>query len=228
MRRTKAERAALKLPPLKANVHYARVTELIEEAFVEAQLKPGSLILPKLKLEKNLQPRTRDKLARQRAFLELIREGKTTGEALRALQITHVALNHWRKEDNYFAVAEGYAKEERTDLVERSLRHAAITGPKYIVASGGKLIGYNQVPDVKAQIALLKAERPEKFGDKQEISLTGHVEFSRPERAAVLDQVKRIMSEAIDIPALPAAPEVIDADVVDHAESDSTSDEDLQ
>src|SRR5579859_6712247 len=219
---------ALRIPPRATSKNfYEAQAQRITEAVEKAQEKPGTLLLPHLPFERKLQQRTQDKLRRQRAFLEQVREGATMSDALRAVGVSHRAVKTWCTQDAYFAHVYGYAREERTDLVEKALRHAAITGPKYIVASGGKLIGYNQVPDVRAQVALLKAERPEQFGDKRQIELSGSVQFSKPEVTVILAQVRQVLRGGIDIPALPAA-EVIDAVVVDDAASDSTSDEEFQ
>src|SRR5579864_9178241 len=109
MQRTK--RAALKIPPKnKQREYYEGLNERLTAAFEEAQLKPGSLILPRIKGEDKLEPRTRDKLARQRAFLEAIREGATVGEATRDLSISRKAVSEWCNHDSYFALAYAYAK----------------------------------------------------------------------------------------------------------------------
>jgi hypothetical protein len=95
-----------------------------------------------------------------------------------------------------------------------------------LVASGGKLIGENVVKDVKAIELLLKAERPDMYGDKRRIEIAGQVTFSQPEVTIVLAQVRSVLREPLDLPALPAAADLIQEAVIDGVVVDeSTVDE---
>ncbi len=215
MQRTRRERAALKIPPKnKSRDYYDKLNERLTAAFEEAQLKPGSLILPRIKGEDKLEQRTKDKLARQRVFLEAIREGATMGQAVKELRISRKAVDAWCERDGYFAMAFDAAKEDRADLVERAARDLATKGQEYVVASGGKVVGKNVVRSEKMIEMLLKAERPELFGDRRKVELSAQVTYSRPSEAVVMAQIRSILQGAVDLPPLLDAGEVIEGEVV--------------
>lgn len=209
---------SLRIPRRPTNKDfYEAQKERINEAVEAAQEKPGSLLLPKLRFERQLQQRTQDKLRRQRAFLEQVREGATMSDALRSVGVTRRAFRTWIEGDQYFAHLYGYSKEERTDLVEAAARDLALKGQKYLVASGGHAVGENVVRSEKMIELLLRSERPEVFGSKSKVEITGSVEFSKPEITLVIAQVKSVLRDpTIDIPALPAET-VIEGVVVDAA-----------
>lgn len=96
------------------------------------------------------RPHIFDQKAKER-FLGALREGHTVTVAARAAGVTRETAYDHRRKDPAFAREWGEAYEEGTELLEDAMREKAL-------APGGFL----------ANIAVLKARRPEKWAEKRQ------------------------------------------------------------
>src|SRR5207247_812317 len=99
-------------------------------------------------------------------FLELLSRGATVGAAARGAGYARRSLYRWRKGREDFAAAWDDALENGTDLLEdAALRRAkdGVAEPRFYQ---GKVCGHVQKYSDALLICLLKARRPEKYGDR--------------------------------------------------------------
>ena len=123
--------------------------------------------------------------ARKAAFLNAFAKGGNVSAAARAAEVNRSTPYGWRDEDPDFAAAWDVAEQESIDRLELEARRRAEKGIEDYVVSQGKLVYIDdpktgeRVPLVRRvysdtlMVLLLKAHRPEKYKDRQDVQLTG-------------------------------------------------------
>src|ERR1044071_5503839 len=124
--------------------------------------------------------------ARKRAFLEAFRLNANVSGAARAADIDRSTPYGWAKDDPEFKAAMEAAEQEAADRLEAEAFRRAHDGVDEYVTSGGKLIRdddglpllHRRYSD-QLMITLLKAHRPERFKDRQQVEHAGEVRTIR-------------------------------------------------
>ena len=112
---------------------------------------------------------------RQQVFLGVLAEHGNVAEAVKAAGVSRrVAFAHYET-DEEFASAWRAAADEAADRLEREARRRALEGTEEPVFYQGKECGRVRRYSDSLMLALLKAERPEKFKDRVASELTGEV-----------------------------------------------------
>lgn len=107
---------------------------------------------------------------KKRAVLKAYARVGTITQACAAAKVTPRTHRDWMKADADYAEAFGEAREAAADSLEREAIHRARDGWREPVYQGGKLVGHILKKSDTLLIFMLKAVRPEKFRERQEIS----------------------------------------------------------
>ena len=91
------------------------------------------------------------------------------------MRLSRKRLKELKTQDPDFAVAWDSAVEEATDRLEREARRRALEGTEESVYYQGKECGRVKRYSDSLMLALLKAERPEKYKDRVANELSGEV-----------------------------------------------------
>ena len=104
--------------------------------------------------------------AQRGRFLEALAESRNVTVAARAAGIARRAALALRSQDADFAEAWADAEEEATDLLEHAARKRALEGWEEPVHYHGQEIGRVRRFSEELMLLFLRAERPEKFGER--------------------------------------------------------------
>ena len=104
--------------------------------------------------------------AQRDRFLEALAETRNVTVAARAAGIARRAALALRSQDADFAEAWADAEEEATDLLEHAARKRALEGWEEPVHYHGQEIGRVRRFSEELMLLFLRAERPEKFGER--------------------------------------------------------------
>ena len=104
--------------------------------------------------------------AQRRRFLENLADTRNVTVAARAAGISRRDALDERARDGDFALAWADAEEEASDLLEHEARQRAIKGVAEPVFYHGKQVGEVRRYSEELILLFLRAERPEKFGEK--------------------------------------------------------------
>lgn len=111
-------------------------------------------------------------------FLACLARGMSVAAAAQSTGVPRQTVYKWRAHPA-FAEAWAEAIETATDRLEDEARRRALEGVKKPVYRNGQIVGYVKNPSDRLLMALLAAERPEKFRAAQ------------PTRHAVRNEVER-------------------------------------
>jgi hypothetical protein len=112
---------------------------------------------------------------KDRKFLEFLSQGASVSAAARASGYTRSRLYEWRRADPAFASAWSDSLGRGTDLLEDEALHRAKDGVDEPRFYQGQLCGHVRKYSDTLLIFLLKARRPEKYGDKAQAEHAGHI-----------------------------------------------------
>ena len=105
-------------------------------------------------------------------FLAVLRETCNVAEAARAVGISRRTA-YDRRADAQFAIAWDEAEQEAADKLEREAWRRAVEGTQKPIVYKGDVTGhYLEYSDRMLEL-LLKAHRPERFGDKVKTEVSG-------------------------------------------------------
>jgi len=111
------------------------------------------------------------------AFLAAYREGNSIKAATAIAGVDRTAVYKWLEADAHFAVAFGLAKQDAVEAFEQEARRRAIDGVKKVrgVYHEGVIVGYQEETEYSDTllIFMLKGMAPEKYRERQDISLAG-------------------------------------------------------
>ncbi len=109
-------------------------------------------------------------------FLELLSQGATVSAAAQGAGYARASLYRWRKAREDFAAAWDEALEVGTDLLEDEVLRRAKDGTAEPRFYEGAVCGHVQRYSDTLAIFLLKARRPEKYGDRAQTEHSGTLE----------------------------------------------------
>jgi hypothetical protein len=101
-------------------------------------------------------------------FLEALRNGASISSAAKSAAYGRTSIYQWRKDNADFAAAWDEALDEGTDVLEDEVMRRARDGVDEPRFYEGEVCGYVRKYSDTLAIFLLKARRPEKYGDKAE------------------------------------------------------------
>jgi len=104
--------------------------------------------------------------AQRERFLKELAESRNVTVAARAVGIARRAALELRAADEDFALAWADAEEEATDLLEHAVRQRAMKGVEEPVYYHGQVVGHVRRFSEELMLLFLRAERPEKFGQR--------------------------------------------------------------
>ena len=123
--------------------------------------------------------RTRRTPKKEADFLEALCTGASVQAACEAAKIGRRTVYDWRAADDDFALAWDQAIEAGTDLLEDEAKRRAFEGVEEPVFHGGQQCGTVRKYSDTLLIFLLKARRPEKFRERQDVKHSGAVIIKR-------------------------------------------------
>lgn len=118
---------------------------------------------------------------KQAAFLEELMLRGNVRDACAAANVPRRTVYDWRDADPAFARAWDDALDEAADIMEREAHRRAVDGvDEPVYGSLGKGEGMGEVGTIRKYsdtllIFLLKAARPEKYRDRQQVEHTGEI-----------------------------------------------------
>ena len=112
---------------------------------------------------------------RKKQFLKVLSETGNVSEAARAIGLTRLQVTRHYESNERFAEQWRAALEEATDGLEREARRRAFEGTEEPVFYQGKECARVRRYSDTLMLALLKAERPEKYKDRVASELSGEL-----------------------------------------------------
>jgi hypothetical protein len=114
------------------------------------------------------------------AFFEALQNGASISSAAKSAAYGRTSIYQWRKDNPDFAAAWDEAIDCGTDLLEDEVMRRAKDGVDEPRFYEGEVCGYVRKSSDTLAIFLLKARRPEKYGDKPkaEQQVSGHLTVS--------------------------------------------------
>lgn len=110
---------------------------------------------------------------KQEAFLAALAQRGNVSEACQAAGIGRRTVYQWRDADKDFAAAWDGALDEAADTMEREAFRRAVEGTEKPVFQQGQEVGRIREYSDTLLIFLLKAARPEKYRERQQIEQSG-------------------------------------------------------
>lgn len=111
-------------------------------------------------------PKTIRTAKRRARFLEVLSEHAIVGRAARAAGASRSAFYRWRREDAAFAADWEEAVELGISALEDEALRRALEGEEAPVFHGGRQVGVTRKFSERLLIFMLKARRPEVYGDR--------------------------------------------------------------
>ena len=146
---------------------------------------------------------TKSELAdlRKAKFLAAFRRYKIVSHAARRVGVPRQRIYEWCADDPEFKAALNNAQQEIVDQLELELHRLATGKYSRPIASAGKIVGHEEIRDVKALEMLLKAYRPKLYRERTNLEITGDgggpVKVVKQEvTATLLADVTRILMES--------------------------------
>ena len=124
------------------------------------------------KVPSGARRRSTDDAVLQRRYLEALPRYFTPTAALAKAGASQAKLARWREQSAEFMVAEQHAREQIADQLEAEAIRRAFKGVRTPVYQGGLLAGHVTQYSDQLLTLLLKALRPDKFRDRQDITVT--------------------------------------------------------
>lgn len=119
--------------------------------------------------------RTKRTDAREKKFLDVLRETCNVSEAANAAGVARRTVYEWRDADDAFRAAWDEAEQVAADRLEREAWRRAVEGTDKPVTFQGVITAtYKEYSDKMLEM-LLKAHRPDKFKDRVQNEHTGNV-----------------------------------------------------
>ena len=112
---------------------------------------------------------------KRKLFLEVLARSSSVTEAARAVGLTRQEACRHYDQDEAFAAAWRSALDEATDRLEQEARRRALEGSEEPVFYHGKECARVRRYSDSLLLALLKAERPEKYKDRVASELSGEL-----------------------------------------------------
>ncbi len=109
----------------------------------------------------------------QQFYLAALREGATHKRAAKDSGVSYSTWNRYRKSNPWFEEFIEEAIEEGSDELEEEATRRAVKGIDKPIVYKGEITGYTKEYSDTLLIFLLKARRPEKFRERQEVQHTG-------------------------------------------------------
>jgi hypothetical protein len=130
----------------------------------------------KARAEAGKQLRTEDRQVRDEQakarYLKAIAEWGTLTKGCQAAKVTPPTVLQWREHDLSFAIQEKQARDALVDNLEAEAIRRGVTGVQRPVYQAGHLVGYQvEYSDLLLQL-LLRANKPEKYSNKSEVTVT--------------------------------------------------------
>lgn len=111
----------------------------------------------------------------QPVFLEAFAETGVVKSACRIAGVSRATVYRHREEDEAFAALWADAEADAGDVLEAEAVRRAVVGTERPVFQGGVEVGRIREFSDRMLELLLKARKPEKFGDKKQLELGGSV-----------------------------------------------------
>lgn len=127
---------------------------------------------------------------RKGTFLQALARGNSVAAAAETASVTRSTVYRWRHQDKAFAKEWADALEASADLLEDEARRRAVEGVEEVVYYGGKPVGVVRKYSDSLLTLLLKARRPEFFGDHKKVG--GSIEVTAPEALSVRERQSRL------------------------------------
>ena len=113
----------------------------------------------------------RDEQAKQR-YLKAVALWGTVTKGCEAAKVTAPTILQWREHDETFAIREKQARDALVDSLEAEAVRRGVTGVQRPVYQAGHLVGYQvEYSDLLLQL-LLRANKPEKYSTKTDVTVT--------------------------------------------------------
>jgi hypothetical protein len=129
---------------------------------------------------------------KQQLFLEAMAKGSTVSAACKASGIERTSAYKLRDTHPDFAAAWDDARIQGIDRMEDAALSRAVDGWDEPLVSAGKLLGSTHKYSDNLLTTLLKANRPEKYGDK--VNITSHTHVLIPGLASVQEMLARYLT----------------------------------
>lgn len=120
-------------------------------------------------------------------FCRKLRKYASVHRACKVCRISAAQLRKWRDEDPDFERAIGASWEAVVDKLEGAVMQRAIEGYEEPIYQGGELVGTKMRHDPAIQIFMLKANRPQKYGDRVTVNVAAE-EYAAQVRDALAAQ----------------------------------------
>jgi hypothetical protein len=114
---------------------------------------------------------SRAREAKQKIAIQAIAETGILTVAAKRAGVDRNTIMRWKKNYPAFMDAFDQALEISIDLLEVEARNRAIRGVKEPVFYKGEIVGHIEKPSDRLMELLLRAHRPEKYADRQQIDL---------------------------------------------------------
>jgi len=106
------------------------------------------------------------------AYLKGLTSDGTVSAGIRRAKVGMATLLRWRETDLAFSAREHAAREVMIDSLESEAYRRGVTGVQRPVYQAGALVGYTvEKSDLLLQL-LLRANRPERYREKSEVTVT--------------------------------------------------------
>jgi len=115
--------------------------------------------------------------SKKRLFLRLYRECGNVTLCARKIGVSKACIYKHIAKSPRFEKLFNEARGEAVDMMEAEAYRRAVRGFKKPVYQKGILVGYETIYDGRLLAILLRANNPEKFGDKTEVAITGDASF---------------------------------------------------
>ncbi len=125
------------------------------------------------------------------AFILALAQLGSITRACQVVDISRIAVWHWKREDEKFNEAFGRAMDLASDLMEDELMRRACEGVIKPIFQGGKLVGSVRERSDTLLIFGLKGAKPEKYADRQKVEVTDVTERLRNARERVFGRNKK-------------------------------------
>lgn len=122
-------------------------------------------------LNKKDHRKLENELVGKKLYLDALAKTGTVSHALKAARVPQSALLRWREHDLEFSMAEREARDNVADALEAEAIRRAWKGVRKPVYQGGLLAGYVMEYSDSLLMFMLKAMRPEKYRERQDINV---------------------------------------------------------
>jgi len=129
---------------------------------------------------------------KKRAFLAAMSLYGVITRAAEVAGIDPKTHRNWLGADEVYAEAFGRAKQAAVDTLEAEARRRAVEGVQEPVFYEGRVVGHKMRQSDNLAMFLLKGNAPDKFRERSEVKVTGHLSLSAALREMSEEELQRL------------------------------------